>query len=32
MQQFSSFRLPATRPKLKPKGTLHYSKITESWY
>ena len=29
--QFSSFRLPATRPKLKPRGTLHYSKITESW-
>ena len=29
--QFSFFRLPATRPKLKPRGTLHYSKITESW-
>jgi len=24
-------RLPATRPKLKPRGTLHYSKITDSW-
>jgi len=24
-------RLPPTRPKLKPRGTLHYSKITESW-